>query len=113
MCRITAQHLLAASNGLHASCFGNNSLVGFRSAQTHRCGHCRIQRTGLNGPQQRLDDGGHLHSAIHFVTPGIRHAGFDRDAKANRALVYTNARAKSRNGGQEKPVTGSPPDPSR
>ncbi len=36
----------------------------------------------------------HLHSAIRFVTRSMRHAGFDRDALANRALLYANARAQ-------------------
>ncbi len=39
-------------------------------------------------------NGAHLHSAIRFVTPSMRHAGLDRDALANRALVYANARAQ-------------------
>ena len=39
-------------------------------------------------------DGEHLHSAIRFVTPSMRHAGQDRDALANRAVLYANARAQ-------------------
>jgi hypothetical protein len=40
-------------------------------------------------------NGVHLHSAIRFVTPSMRHAGLDRDALANRALLYANARAQT------------------
>jgi hypothetical protein len=36
----------------------------------------------------------HLHSAIRFVTPNMRHGGKDLDALANRAILYANARAK-------------------
>ncbi len=36
----------------------------------------------------------HLHSAIRFVTPNMRHGGNDRDALANRAILYANARAQ-------------------
>ena len=39
-------------------------------------------------------NGEHLHSATRFVTPNTRHAGLDRDALANRALLYANARAQ-------------------
>ena len=39
-------------------------------------------------------NGEHLHSAIRFVTPSMRHTGQDRDALANRALLYANARAQ-------------------
>ena len=39
-------------------------------------------------------NGEHLHSAIRFVTPSMRHAGLDRDALANRAVLYANARAQ-------------------
>ena len=35
----------------------------------------------------------HLHSAIRFVTPNIRHGGQDRDALEKRASLYGNARA--------------------
>ena len=37
----------------------------------------------------------HLHSAIRFVTPNMRRGGSDRDALANRAILYANARAKT------------------
>ena len=40
-------------------------------------------------------NGEHLHSAIRFVTPGMRHVGLDRDALASRALLYANARAQT------------------
>jgi putative transposase len=36
----------------------------------------------------------HLHSAIRFVTPNMCHGGSDRDALANRAILYANARAQ-------------------
>ena len=36
----------------------------------------------------------HLHSAIRFVTPNMRHGGQDHDALANRAILYANARAQ-------------------
>jgi transposase InsO family protein len=36
----------------------------------------------------------HLHSAIRFVTPNMRHGGKDRDTLANRAILYANARAQ-------------------
>jgi putative transposase len=36
----------------------------------------------------------HLHSAIRFVTPNMRHGGKVRDALANRAILYANARAQ-------------------
>ena len=39
-------------------------------------------------------NGEHLHSAICFVTPSMRHAGLDHDALANRALLYANARTQ-------------------
>ena len=38
--------------------------------------------------------GEHLHSAIRFVTPNLRHTGQDRETLANRALLYANARAQ-------------------
>ncbi len=37
----------------------------------------------------------HLHSAIRFVTPDARHAGHDRAALENRAILYANARAQN------------------
>ena len=37
----------------------------------------------------------HLHSAIRFVTPEARHAGFDRATLANRASLYAIARAQN------------------
>ena len=36
----------------------------------------------------------HLHSAIRFVTPNMRHGGKERDALANRAILYANARTQ-------------------
>uniref|UniRef100_UPI001CBAD32B DDE-type integrase/transposase/recombinase n=1 Tax=Tateyamaria pelophila TaxID=328415 RepID=UPI001CBAD32B len=36
----------------------------------------------------------HLHSAIRFVTPNTRHGGQERDALANRTILYANARAQ-------------------
>ena len=39
-------------------------------------------------------NGEHLHSAIRFVTPSMRHAGLDRDTLASRAILYANARAQ-------------------
>jgi transposase InsO family protein len=39
-------------------------------------------------------NGEHLHSAIRFVTPNTRHGGQERDALANRAILYANARAQ-------------------
>ena len=39
-------------------------------------------------------NGEHPHSAIRFVTPSMRHTGQYRDALANRALLYANARAQ-------------------
>jgi len=39
-------------------------------------------------------NGDHLHSAIRFVTPNMRHAGQDSDALASRAQLYANARAQ-------------------
>jgi len=35
----------------------------------------------------------HLHSAIRFVTPNMRHTGQDRDALEKRANLYANVRA--------------------
>jgi len=43
----------------------------------------------------RWYNGEHLHSAIRFVTPNARHAGHDRAALANRAMLYANARAQN------------------
>ena len=40
-------------------------------------------------------NGEHLHSRVRFVTPDARHAGQDRDALANRAVLYANARAQN------------------
>ena len=40
-------------------------------------------------------NGEHLHSAIRFVTPNVRHADHDRATLANRASLYANARAKN------------------
>jgi len=37
----------------------------------------------------------HLHSAIRFVTPSMRHTGQDRDALAIRASLYANTRAQN------------------
>jgi len=34
----------------------------------------------------------HLHSAIHFVTPGSRHLGLDKAILAKRSAVYENAK---------------------
>jgi len=39
-------------------------------------------------------NGDHLHSAIRFVTPNMRHAGQDSDALSSRAQIYANARAQ-------------------
>ena len=39
-------------------------------------------------------NGEHLHSAIRFVTPSMRHTGQERDALANLAVPYANARAQ-------------------
>jgi hypothetical protein len=36
----------------------------------------------------------HLHSAIRFVTPNMRHGGKDLDALANCAILYANARGQ-------------------
>ena len=36
----------------------------------------------------------HLHSAIRFVTPNMRHGGKESDALENRAILYANARAQ-------------------
>lgn len=41
------------------------------------------------------DNGEHLHSAIRFVTPNMRHGGKDRDALENRAILYANARVQN------------------
>jgi len=43
----------------------------------------------------RWYNGDHLHSAIRFVTPNMRHAGQDSDALASRAQLYANARAQN------------------
>ena len=40
-------------------------------------------------------NGEHLHSAIGFVTPNARHAGHDRVASVNRAMLYANANAQN------------------
>jgi transposase InsO family protein len=40
-------------------------------------------------------NGEHLHSAIRFVTPEARHAGFDRATLASRAILYATARAQN------------------
>ena len=37
----------------------------------------------------------HLHSAIRFVTPNARLAGYDRATLASRASLYANARAQN------------------
>ena len=37
----------------------------------------------------------HLHSAIRFVTPSMRHAGQERETLANRAILYAIARAQN------------------
>jgi transposase InsO family protein len=42
----------------------------------------------------RWYNGDHLHSAIRFVTPNMRHAGQDSDALASRAQLYANAHAQ-------------------
>ena len=39
-------------------------------------------------------DDAHLHSRVRCVTPNARHAGQDHDARANRAMLYANARAQ-------------------
>jgi len=39
-------------------------------------------------------NGKHLHSAIRFVTPNMRHGGQERAALQNRAILYANARAQ-------------------
>ena len=39
-------------------------------------------------------NGEHLHSAIRFVTPNVRHAGHDRATLANYASLSANARAQ-------------------
>ena len=39
-------------------------------------------------------NGQHLHSAIRFVTPNVRHGGQERDAHEKRAMLYANARAQ-------------------
>jgi putative transposase len=39
-------------------------------------------------------NGEHLHSAIRFVTPNMRHSGQERDALSKRAILYANARAQ-------------------
>ena len=39
-------------------------------------------------------NGEHLHSAISFVTPNMRHGGQETDALEKRALLYANARAQ-------------------
>jgi putative transposase len=57
-------------------------------------------------------NGEHLHSAIRFVTPSMRHAGLDHDALAAGPCSMQMPAHKSRNGGQEKPATGSRLDPS-
>ena len=38
-------------------------------------------------------NGKHLHSAIRFVTPSMRHAGLDGEALEKRALLYEKSRA--------------------
>ena len=43
----------------------------------------------------RWYNGEHLHSAIRFVTPDARHAGYDRTTLAKRASLYVNARAQN------------------
>ena len=40
-------------------------------------------------------NGEHLHSAIRFVTPNMRHGGQERAALQNRAILYANARAQN------------------
>ena len=39
-------------------------------------------------------NGDHLQSGIRCVTPNARHVGQDHDARANRAMLYANARAQ-------------------
>ncbi len=39
-------------------------------------------------------NGEQLHSAIRFVTPDVRHAGFEHTTLTNRASLYANARAE-------------------
>jgi hypothetical protein len=36
----------------------------------------------------------HLHSAIRFITPNMRHGRKERDTLANRAILYANARTQ-------------------
>ncbi len=40
-------------------------------------------------------NGDHLHSAIRFVTPNVRHAGHDHATLTNRAILYADARAQN------------------
>ncbi|WP_187394087.1 integrase core domain-containing protein [Oceaniovalibus sp. ACAM 378] len=60
-------------------------------------------------------NGGHLHSAIRFITPNARHARHarhDHATLASRAIPYANVRAQTRNAGKAKPGPGNLPDPS-
>ena len=54
----------------------------------------------------------HLHSAIRFVTPAVRHAGHDRATLANRAILYANAQSQNPQRWSGKPETGILLDPS-
>ena len=62
-------------------------------------------------PFTKWYNGEHLHSAIRFVTPSLRHAGLDRDALASRALLHANARAQKPERWSGKPRNWLPAGP--
>ncbi len=40
-------------------------------------------------------NGEHLHSAIRFVTPNVRYAGWEQENLNKRSLLYAKARASN------------------